>query len=147
MDFAQLGAVLHRAAALLNDRPLSARSFTQHDFLAITPRDLLLGMAPSLGVQDFMEQERMEEQPHRLARRVEQVEEKVRLWWEKFANDVFPLLVPRRTMQHRHESPEVGDIVMVRYASKVGRSKFRLGRVIRLHPDKHAGRNSLLEEP
>ena len=52
-------------------------------------------------------------------------------------SDVFPLLVPRRAMQHLHQFPEVGDIVLVRYPNRAGRDGFRLGRVVKLHPDPH----------
>ena len=46
LNFAQLEALLHRVAAILNERPLSARSFSEAEFQAITPKDLLLGAAP-----------------------------------------------------------------------------------------------------
>ena len=137
LDYVQFEALLLRVAALLNARPLSARSFSGADFMAITPRDLLLGRAPSLSVGEMLEQERMEAPDHRLARQMAGVEEKLRVWWKRFLVDVFPLLVPRRAMQHLHEHPEVGDLVLVRYPGRVGQGVFRLGRVVRLHPDAH----------
>ena len=42
LDFSQLQVLLHRVAHLMNERPLSARSFTSEDFCSITPNDLLL---------------------------------------------------------------------------------------------------------
>ena len=137
IDFAQLEALLLRVAALMNSRPLSARSFTEEDFMAIMPRDLLLGASPGGPGEGFAEQERMDEQDHRLARMVKGVEEKVKLWWTHFFHDVFPLLIPRRAMMERQANLQVGDIVLVRYVSKFGRDAFRLARIVRVHPDKH----------
>merc|ERR1711867_63181 len=48
LNYAELGVMLHRVASIMNDRPLSARSFSESDFFSITPKDLLLGAAPCL---------------------------------------------------------------------------------------------------
>ena len=37
----------------------------------------------------------------------------------------------------RQVNMKVGDIVLVRYVAKYGRDAFRLGRIVRLHPDQH----------
>merc|ERR1711867_196157 len=70
LDFAQLGAFLHRASAILNQRPLTARVFSETEFMALTPRDLLFGQAPSLSVNEMMEQGDQEGDEESLARRV-----------------------------------------------------------------------------
>ena len=105
--------------------------------MAITPRDLLLGASPGGPGIEFDEQARMDEDEHRLAKVVRGVEAKVRLWWARFFDDVFPLLIPRRAMVARQANLEVGDIVLVRYVAKYGRDAFRLARIVRLHPDRH----------
>merc|ERR1711867_185759 len=56
LDFVQLEVLLHKAASILNSRPLSARSFTDTDFMAITPRDLLLGAAPEHDSDEVFQQ-------------------------------------------------------------------------------------------
>ena len=95
LDTLQLQSLLFRVAEVLNGRPLSARSFSAEDFAAITPRDLLLGASPSDGLADTaglgLEEVRDEELPQRIS----EVESRVTAWWKKFAEDVFPLLVPR----------------------------------------------------
>ena len=73
--------------------------------------------------------------PERLAKRTRAVQEKVELWWERFQKDVFPLLVPRRKWMDARRNLQVGDIVLLSYAAKFSRDKFRLARVMRLLPD------------
>ena len=58
-------------------------------------------------------------------------------WWEQFFADVFPLLVPRRTMMREHTALSLGDIVLLQYAVKHGKDRYRLARVLDLHPDAH----------
>ena len=43
MDYHQFAAVLSTVAAILNSRPLSIRTTPDDDYLAISPRDVLLG--------------------------------------------------------------------------------------------------------
>ena len=137
LDFAQLGAFLHRAAALLNQRPLSARVFSETEFMALTPRDLLLGRAPSLSVQEALENEGQEVTEAGLARRVSAVELKLELWWKAFYGDVFPLLIPRQSMKVQHPNLQVADIVLLKYCVKFGKDRFRLARVLELREDAH----------
>ena len=79
LDFAQLSAFLHKAASILNQRPLSARVFSESEFMALTPQDLLLGRAPSLSVKETLEMGSQEMNEEHLARRVSAVEQKVEL--------------------------------------------------------------------
>merc|ERR1712101_50647 len=93
LDILQTQALLHRVANILNHRPLTARSFGVEDFMAVTPRDLLLGAAPSMALRSHLAREGVVEPPERLSARVRQVEERVESWWIRFYEDVFPLLV------------------------------------------------------
>ena len=52
-------------------------------------------------------------------------------------DDVFPLLVPRRKMMAEFTNLNIGDIVLVKYAAKFSKDRFRLARVLDLHPDVH----------
>ena len=137
MDFAQLGAFLHKAAALLNERPLSARVFSESEFMALTPKDLLLGRAPSLSVQETLRLGDQEIGEKALAQRVTAVELKLELWWKTFYGDVFPLLIPRASMKVTHPNLQVADIVLVKYCVKFGKDRFRLARVLELREDAH----------
>ena len=137
LNFAQLEAMLFKVSAILNSRPLSARSFSEGDFQAITPRDLLLGVAPALSPEEGLRQACLDLSPERLGRLTATVEERVQAWWEQFFADVFPLLVPRRTMMREHTALSLGDIVLLQYAVKHGKDRYRLARVLDLHPDAH----------
>ena len=135
LEYAELSAMLHRVAGLMNDRPLSARSFSEGKFFSITPKDLLLGAAPCLS--DRQEEDLLGEGDEmRLRERVLNVDRKVEQWWRKFIEDVFPLLVPRRAMRLQHPNLMLGDIVLLKYEVKYGHARYRLARVVELHPDR-----------
>ena len=129
-----LQTFLHRAASMVNERPLTARSFSVEDFWAITPRDLLLGAAPSLPKAQEWQVGLEEDWEARMNPRVDSVEEKVRLWWKSYSHDVFPLLVPLRKWQRLSDVVDVGAIVLVQYAARFARDRYRLARVLRLLP-------------
>ena len=129
-----LQTFLHRAASMVNERPLTARSFSVDDFWAITPRDLLLGAAPSLPKAEEWQVGLEEDWAVRMSPRVDAVEEKVRLWWRAYSHDVFPLLVPLRKWQDLSSVVDVGAIVLVQYAARFARDRYRLARVLRLLP-------------
>ena len=73
----------------------------------------------------------------RLQRMVSIVQEKVELWWSHFMGDVFPLLVPRRTMMREFVNLNIADIVLLKYTAKYSKDRFRLARILDLHPDVH----------
>ena len=135
LDLCQLQTLLHRVAYTLNERPLSASSFTASDFQAITPNDLLLGGAPARSAQEIMGELASEDTVERLAARVQAVESRVQSWWSRFFKDVFPLLVPRPKWKQEHRDVELGDVVLVLFLTKHDKNKYRLGRVLELHPD------------
>ena len=60
------------------------------------------------------------------------MEERVRLWWQIFSHDAFPLLVPLRRWRQAGMELDLGAIVLVRYEAKFSRDRFRLGRVLGL---------------
>ena len=124
-------------ASILNERPLSARSFSEEDFFAISPKDLLLGATPVTSLEEGLQQVGRELSEKRLEGMIKGVEEKVQSWWVKFYYDVFPLLVPRRSMMREFQPLQLGDVVLVRYAAKYSADRYRLARVLDLHPDKH----------
>ena len=129
LDTLQVQSLLHRVAEIINARPLSARSFSADDFAALTPRDLLLGASPSDRLSAGL---RVQESPGDLTdlpQRIQEVESRVETWWLKFSHDVFPLLIPRTRWQLEQPSLEPGAVVLVRYESKYGKDRYRLGRV------------------
>ena len=125
----QTQSFLHRAAALVNERPIGVRAFSEQDYMAITPRDLLLGAKPELSPAQ-QAKVGLEDDPGTLAQRVAEVEKRVDLWWTSFYHDVFPLLVPLRKWYEAKSDLDVGSIVMVWYPSKMAHDRYRLGRVV-----------------
>ena len=135
LDFVQLQVLVHRVAYTLNERPLSARSFTAEDFCAITPIDLLLGAAPARTAQQIMQQVTQEDTIETLAARVGEVEECLACWWSRYFKDVFPSLVPRAKWKQEQRSVKVGDIILIMFRVKYAKDKFRLCRILCLLPD------------
>ena len=60
------------------------------------------------------------------------VEERVLLWWKTFSEEVFPMLVPYRKWMRVEDSLDLGAIVLVQYASRMAKDRYRMGRVIEL---------------
>ena len=110
LDLLQLQALLHKVAAILNARPLTARSFALDDFMAITPRDLLLGRRPSPLACMERGEPTEEEACRSLDSRAREVEERVEAFWVKFYQDVFPFMAGRRAWQLEHRQVEAGTL-------------------------------------
>ena len=76
LNYAQLETVVHRVASILNLRPLTARSFSEEDFYAVTPRDLLLGARPTSTPEEDVLRLAGELSAERLQREMEAVSER-----------------------------------------------------------------------
>ena len=132
LTYPELEALFYSAANLANQRPLAVRAFSQEDFRSITPNDLLLGRNRlPLGTQSAFGDD------DNLPRRMEVIKEMEELWWSLWIKQVFPSLVPYRRWKTSHRNPCVGDVVLVHYASKVGKGDYRLARVSEVRPDVH----------
>ena len=130
-------ALLIHVASILNRRPLAVRRFSDHDFVAITPNDLLLGKNqadPDMLLSDVAVDD---DDVASFSNRLEKVHEKARAWWSRWFADVFPLLTPRKKWMNIQENIQVGDIVMVKTERKIGKGDFRLARVQTVHLDPH----------
>ena len=128
----EIQALFASAANLTNQHPLAVQNFTEDTIRSITPNDLLLGRNrhpinpnSNWGNDDD------------LPLRVQTIKEMEELWWNLWMQQVFPALVPYRRWSHTYRNVRIGDIVLVKYASKVTKGDFRLARVIHVHPDKH----------
>ena len=137
LDHQQMETLLIQIASILNDRPLSARSFGEEDFHAITPNDLLLGRKPGRRNRTFVNFDTPDVPIHSLKTKIQDVLEKVECWWEKWNNDVFPLLATRKKWQDTKQHVQKGDIVMVKSEHKYAKDRYKLGRVMETHPDTH----------
>ena len=136
LDFHQFSSTLSVVASILNTRPLSVRTTPDGDYIAIAPRDVLLGRAgKSL--------KRMEKELDQLAgfsddeclRMVDDSQAKiVSEWRKKWLAQVFPDLVPRTKWKQEHRCVQVGDIGLLKYEQKLGPDAWRLVRVVKAHP-------------
>ena len=131
LNYAELDTLFSRVSNIVNQRPLSVRSFTEDDLHAITPNDLLLGRARNSVVGTTYGEN------DSLTRRQEVIAEIETLWWDQWITQVMPHLVPFRKWKLGHRSPKIGDIVLVLYDRKVGKGEYRLGRIVATHPDGH----------
>ena len=131
MNYAELDTLFSSVANTVNQRPIAVKSFTDEDIHAVTPNDLLLGRSRNTvpgamyGHNDS------------LTRRQETIHEIEQTWWNQWIAQALPQLVPYKRWKTEHRSPRPDDIVLVLYEKKVGKGEYRLGRVLKVHPDSH----------
>ena len=131
LNYAELDTLFSSVANLVNQRPIGVRSYTDEDLHAITPNDLLLQRSRNTvpGLQYDANES--------ITRRQQFMMEVEQLWWEQWSIQVIPHLVPFRRWKLEHRPIQVGDIVAVVYEKRIGKGTYRLGRVLRVHPDGH----------
>ena len=133
LDFHEADAALHRVGEILNKRPLAVRMSTEDSYHAIFPADLLLGQA-SEAPQDFREPE-VEEQDSTALKMLSAQEEVAREWWAEWMRSSFAELVPRTKWKVKTRNLRVGDVCLLKYASRFSRPAYRLCRVTEVLPD------------
>ena len=116
---------------IVNQRPIAVKNFTDEDYLAITPNDLLFGRSQNTvpGIQ-YAESDSV-------VKRQEFMKEVEDLWWNQWFVQAFPLLVPFRKWQTEQRNVARGDIVLVMYSKSVGKGDYRLARVLDVYADSH----------
>ena len=155
LNFAELDMFFSQAANIVNPRPLAVESFKEDDLRFITPNDLLLGRnkvpfqcGPVYGDSDNIPQ------------RLQFLTNLQQCWWEQWIKQVLPSLVPYRKWKTELRNVAVGDVVFVKYASRIQQADYRLARVAEVHPDPHglvrtvtvamrprSGREKVTEQP
>ena len=111
----ELEAALIRVAGIVNSRPLTARMYSDDEFYPVCPADLLLGRMTGFT-------SRGEERDVAWSERLERIEEFVGLWWKRWEQAAFLLFTPRRKWTQEVRGLEVGDIVMLCSAKKLGQT-------------------------
>ena len=128
LNFTELETALLQIAAIINHRPLSARVFTEDEYLAICPSDLLLGRIAGYtrGVAGFDDGEI---EPTSLHENLRKIETFVNQWWTKWIQDAFTLFTPSRKWKAEHRNLKAGNIVLIKAEKKYGKADFRLAKV------------------
>ena len=126
-----------QVASLMNQRPITARVYNEEEFCPISPSDLLLGRAAGLESRLKMVWENPEHDLTDINVKHQEIQKIVDTWWETWQRDAFPLFCPRKkwTTQNRNLAP--GDIVLLKYDKALGKSKYRIAKVVKIHPDPH----------
>ena len=139
LNVLQLETLLLKISMIINRRPIAARVFSEDDYHAITPADLLLGRATSLGETkanaEFWLQER--EVGEWANKGVETLNAIAHAWWCDWIKKAFPLLLPRRKWSSENRNLKPDDIVLLKYDSKYSQARYRLARVMQTFPDHH----------
>ena len=137
LDFHQLSATLSLVASIINSRPLSIRTTPDGDYIAISPRDVLLGRAGKSQRRLEKELDQLEgfEEDQNL-NRVDDAQAKIiREWRAKWLAQVFPDMVSRTKWKQKSRNLRVGDLGVLRYEKTLGPDSWRLARVSRADPD------------
>ena len=136
LNFAQIDELFLRVSHIINSRPTGVRMLTEDDYHPITPNNLLLGRAAGPVPEPEEDVVRADldagVDPNRFLTAQADLCEK---WWTQWAEIAFPLFVPRKKWNQEHRNVQVGDIVLLRYDSKMSRDRYRLARVVLVHPD------------
>ena len=134
LTYAEFSCLLARAANKINQRPLGVRHHggAEGGVCVITPHMLMSGGQVCQGQEHGRA---VEKDISKLDFRMRMVEDSFALWWKNWMIQVWESLVPVDKWRTVHRNVMVGDIVLVRYTSKVTKPEFRLGKVTRVFPD------------
>ena len=137
LDFHQFSATLSLVSSILNSRPLSVRTTPDGDFLAVSPRDVLLGRASrsQQSLEKGLEELQGFEDDQNLAKVEDAQARIISEWRRKWIAQVFPDLVPRTKWKQAERNLRVGDIGILRYEKSLGSDSWRLARIARAAPD------------
>ena len=116
----------------MNGRPLLVRGTPDGDFIAIYPRDVLLGRAAKSRKafdSDLEKAEEMEDD-ERIQLMEDDQSRIVSEWREKWLAQVFIHMVPRTKWRTMERYLAVGDISHVHYDQKLGPHSWRLAQVL-----------------
>ena len=134
LTYEEFDLCLSKAANAINDRPLSIRKHGGGDaeVCPVTPNLLMLGQRTYAG---NLEKTYLQESQEKAVIRMKLVEESYQQWWEEWFSQVFPQLIPVKKWRTVERNVQIGDIVLVRFATKVPPAKFRLGVVKEVKKD------------
>ena len=128
ITYSEYSCLLARAADKVNQRPLGVRHHggAEAGVCVITPHMLMSG---GLVCQGEEHGKALEHDVSKLDFRMRMVEDSFALWWKNWMLQVWESLVPVAKWRTAHRNVKAGDIVIVRYTSKVTKPEFRLGQI------------------
>ena len=131
LNYAEMDTLFSCVANVVNNRPIGIKSFADDDPMALTPNDLLLQRARN----EILETEF--DTSDNLTKRQDTMKEIEEAWWRQWFHQVLPHLVPYRRWKIEHRHLREGDIVLVNYDRKIKKGFYKLGRILKVHPDSH----------
>ena len=137
LNVVEAETVFIKVAAIMNQRPLTARVYNDEDFIPISPSDLLLGRSAGLETRLTTVWADQENNLSNLNQKHQEIDNVVNKWWEAWQRDAFPLFCPRKKWTVEHRNLAVGDIVLLKYEQQLGKDKYRVAKVVSIHPDVH----------
>ena len=137
LDYLQFSSPLSLVSLILNSRPLSVRTTPDGDFLAVSPRDVILGRAVKSQRQLDLEIEQLQgfEDDQDLDHIDDSQAKIITEWRRKWMAQVFPDLVPRTKWKQEVRNLQVGDVGVLRYENKLGADSWHLARIKATMPD------------
>ena len=131
LNFAELDTLFSSVCNIVNQRPIAIKNYTEEDYHAITPNDLLLQRSKNTvpGVAYATEES--------VTRRQQVLKEIEDLWWQQWISQALPFLVPYKKWRSEERNVRERDIVLVHYGKSVTKGDYRLARVSKVHPDVH----------
>ena len=96
LNFAELEATFLKVSKILNQRPLTARHYSEDNYVPISPYDLLLGRASGLEDRVVTVWQGLGEDEHNLTSKQENIRLIVEAWWQQWQQEAFPLFCPRK---------------------------------------------------
>ena len=129
LNYAQMDELFLRVANIINSRPTGVRMLTEEVYHPITPNNLLLGRASGpIKEPDEDLEDNGKDGNYNANRLLTSQEDLCEKWWAKWSEVAFPLLAPRKKWSQEHRNVMVGDIVLLRYDSKLSRARYRYRR-------------------
>merc|ERR1711888_73542 len=129
LHYAELQALLSRAANIVNDRPIGIRSLTEDELVPLTVNQLLLGRTANV------EPAQVEVDPEGYVVADQYLRELMSVWWKMWKQRALPHLLPyyKWEQARRHRNLQPGDVCMLLYETKVI-GNYRLCRVTAAEP-------------
>ena len=126
-------SLLTQAADVLNQRPLGVQHHqgSTPGYCPVTPNLLLMGSRSEASGLDVDT-----ETSEKYLRRYKFLSDCFDCWWKQWYNQVFPSLVPVRKWRRKTRDIQVGDIVLVKFATNQTTDPYRMGKVVKADKDR-----------